>query len=136
MAQLLNDETRYKILKILESDPRISQRNLAHALDFSLGKANYCLRALIDKGWVKARNFSHSENKRAYAYLLTPSGLEEKARVTVSFLRYKMEEYETLSGEIEKLRREAAAIAKDVEAGDDHPLESPVDSDKKQADQA
>jgi len=116
MGQLINDETRYQILKLLQSDPHVSQREIAHQLGVSLGKANYCLRALVEKGWIKARNFSHSRNKKAYAYFLTPAGIEEKARVTVRFLSYKMDEYEALSREIEELREEAEQIA--VQAGE------------------
>ena len=105
--QHLNDEMRYRLLKRLEEDPNVSQRELAEALDISLGKANYCLRALIARGWVKAKNFTNNPNKRPYAYFLTPRGFEEKARVTVRFLKRKMEEYEALEKEIEELRYEA-----------------------------
>jgi EPS-associated MarR family transcriptional regulator len=72
----------------------------------SLGKVNYCLKALIDKGWVKARNFRKSNNKLAYAYLLTPSGVRQKAIVTVHFLQRKVNEYQSLKKEIAELRRE------------------------------
>ena len=107
---MLSDEYRYRILKHLESDPEISQRELAHALGISLGRANYCLKALIEKGLVKANNFKNSSNRSAYAYYLTPKGFEEKARVTVQFLKRKVAEYEALKGEIESLRREAEEI--------------------------
>jgi EPS-associated MarR family transcriptional regulator len=100
----LSDEYRYKILRLLENNPQMSQRDLARALSISLGKVNYCLQALIDKGLVKANNFRRSSNKVAYAYLLTPRGIEEKAKVTAQFLVRKVAEYEALEKEIEQLR--------------------------------
>ena len=103
---MLDDETHYKILKLLQEDPHISQRALAETLGVSLGKTNYCLKALIGRGLVKARNFRNSSNKAAYAYFLTPRGMEEKATVTVRFLKRKMAEYEVLAHEIIALRRE------------------------------
>jgi len=103
---MLSDEYRYKILRLLEEDPQMSQRALARALGISLGKVNYCLQALIDRGLIKANNFKNSKNKQAYMYLLTPRGISEKARVTVRFLKYKMSEYESLQREIELLRQE------------------------------
>lgn len=103
---MFDDETHYKILKLLQEDPHISQRALAEALGVSLGKTNYCLKALIDRGLVKARNFRNSSNKAAYAYFLTPRGMEEKATVTVRFLKRKMAEYQMLEHEIIALRRE------------------------------
>ena len=107
---MLSDEYRYKILKRLEADPEISQRKLAKELGVSLGKVNYCLQALIEKGWVKANNFRNNQNKIAYMYLLTPRGVEEKSRVTVQFLKFKVAEYAALKSEVENLRREAAQI--------------------------
>ena len=103
---MLTDEYRSKILRILEEDPQISQRELARQLDISLGKANYCLHALIEKGWIKANNFKNSNNKKAYMYLLTQRGIVEKTRVTARFLKRKMAEYEALQRELELLRRE------------------------------
>jgi len=105
---MLTDEYRYKILKRLETNPEISQRELAQELGISLGKANYCLRALVQKGLLKVNNFRNNQNKAAYLYLLTPRGIEEKAKVTLRFMQYKMDEYETLKQEIELLQREAA----------------------------
>ena len=118
----LTDEMRYKLLKLLESDPNISQRQLADALGISLGKVNYCLKALMTKGLIKAKNFRNSQNKLGYVYMLTARGLEDKARVTVRFLKYKINEYEELEKEIEQLRREAAeneavALNETAEAG-------------------
>lgn len=109
---MLSDEDRYKILNLLEKDPKLSQRELASALGVSLGKVNFCVRALIEKGLVKARNFRNSKNKSAYMYYLTPTGFEEKARVTVRFLRRKMAEYEALTQEIERLRSEVVETGK------------------------
>ncbi len=101
-----DDAITYELFKNLEADPNTSQRALSRILGISLGKVNYCLKALIAKGWVKARNFEQSANKSGYAYILTPSGLESKARVTARFLRYKIAEYEKLQIEIEAMRRE------------------------------
>ncbi len=105
-AVLLTDEYRSKILRILQEHPEISQRQLASELGVSLGKANYCLQALMEKGLVKANNFKNSNNKKAYAYLLTRRGISEKARATTRFLERKVAEYEALQREIETLRRE------------------------------
>ena len=105
---MLTDEYRYKILKRLESNPKISQRELAQELGISLGKVNYCLKALMQKGLLKVNNFRNNQNKSVYLYLLTPNGLEEKTKVTLRFMQYKMDEYETLKQEIKVLQREAA----------------------------
>ena len=105
---MLTEDIRYRLLKVLADEPQISQRDLATRLGISVGKTNYCLTALVDKGLVKIGNFRKAQNKLAYAYLLTPSGIEEKARVTVSFLQRKMREYTELESEIEQLRNEVA----------------------------
>ncbi len=78
----LNDEIRYRLLKLLSENPNLSQRRLAEELGISVGKVNYCLKAVIEKGWVKMGNFARNPDKRTYAYLLTSKGIEEKARVT------------------------------------------------------
>ena len=104
---MLTDEYRYKILKILEANPEISQRDLARELDVSLGRVNFCVKALIEKGLLKATNFHNSHNKLAYMYLLTPKGLEEKSIITARFLKLKMLEHEALQAEIEELRKDA-----------------------------
>lgn len=109
---MLTDEYRYKIFKLVEANPEISQRELARALGISLGKVNYCLKALIEKGLLKAGNFRNSNNKMAYVYKLTPKGLEEKTNVTVRFLKQKMAEHELLTAEIEFLRQEAQKSTK------------------------
>ena len=106
MQPPLNEEMTYRLLQTLERDPYISQRKLAKHLGVSLGKANYCLRALVDKGLVKAGNFQSSNNKKAYVYLLTPKGIEAKTKATVHFLKTKMREYDALKDEIERLKHE------------------------------
>ena len=104
------EDTHLRLLKLLEARPDLSQRDLARELGTSLGKVNYCLNALIDKGLIKVRNFRDSNNKLGYAYLLTPRGIESKATITVQFLKRKMTEYEMLKTEIEQLQREVAEI--------------------------
>ena len=105
MSQI-DKEIHLKLLRYLEANPQVSQRELAQHLGVSLGKANYCLQALVEKGLVKSRNFKNSANKRAYLYLLTPEGLREKALISVRFLQRKIEEHEALHWEIEELRNE------------------------------
>ena len=102
------EEAHYKLLRLIESRPDASQRELAEAMGVSLGKVNYCVNALIEKGFVKARNFRNSRSKLAYAYLLTPRGMEQKATITAQFLKRKVAEYESLKREIADLRREVA----------------------------
>lgn len=106
---LLRDQDRYRLLRRLADNPGATQRELAQELGISVGKVNYCLKALIGRGLLKINNFRASGNKRAYVYYLTPKGAEEKARVTVRFLRQKMAEYEILKKEIQELRGEAQA---------------------------
>jgi len=108
MNHTISDESRYRLLRFLEEHPEASQRDLARHLDVSVGKVNYCLRALIEKGLLKVRNFRNSKNKITYAYHLTPKGLEEKVNVTYAFLRRKMAEYDAVSAEVERLSREVA----------------------------
>ncbi|RBO85749.1 MarR family EPS-associated transcriptional regulator [Marinomonas aquiplantarum] len=103
---MLDEESRYKILKELEQDPDISQRELAKRLGISLGKTNFCLKALVEKGLIKAENFKKNTNKVGYLYLLTPKGIEEKVSLTQRFLKRKVVEYEALEKEIEQLRDE------------------------------
>lgn len=109
---MLDESTRYRLLKLLEANPELSQRELAKQLGISLGKVNFCLSALIEKGLLKASNFRNNKNKLAYMYLLTPAGVEEKARVTIRYLKLKMQEYENLRTEIDELRHEAAEVEK------------------------
>ena len=104
--RMLTDEIRLQILRQLENDPGLSQRDLAKALGVSLGKTNYCLRALVEKGLVKVENFRKSGNKLAYAYELTPRGISDKARITRRYLQIKLREYKALESEIDELRKE------------------------------
>ncbi len=104
---MFDDNTSYGLLKTLEDNPSLSQRDLAKRLGISLGKVNFCLNALVEKGCLKVNNFRNSDNKLAYAYVLTPRGIEERARMTVHFLKRKVHEYEQLRAEIEELKREA-----------------------------
>lgn len=104
----MQDEITYKILKAIEENPSHSQRQLSQKLGVSLGKVNYCLRALMGKGWVKANNFKNSPQKSDYLYLLTPAGVEAKTRVTMRFLKRKIAEYERIKREIQELERETS----------------------------
>jgi EPS-associated MarR family transcriptional regulator len=98
----------YYLLCQLTHEPAASQRGLAERFGVSLGKVNYCLRALVDKGLVKANNFRRSDNKLAYSYMLTPAGFDEKGRLAKAFLKRKLVEFELLQQEIETLRQEAS----------------------------
>jgi EPS-associated MarR family transcriptional regulator len=102
----VQDEIHLKVLRLLQDNPQLNQREMADALGVSLGKTNYCLKALVDKGYVKMQNFMSSHNKLAYSYLLTPSGISEKAYLTTQFLKRKVEEYESLKHEIAALKLE------------------------------
>lgn len=102
---MVDHDLRLRILRAVETHPHVTQRELARMLGISLGKANYCLKALVTKGLVKARNFKNSRNKLAYMYYLTPRGLEEKLQVTYEFLKLRIAEVELLQAEIEALRR-------------------------------
>jgi EPS-associated MarR family transcriptional regulator len=104
----MDEELRLRLLRLLTESPDLPQRELAQRLGLSLGKTNYCLRALIDKGWVKMNNFRNSQNKLAYAYMLTPQGIRAKATVTAAFLARKQEEYAHLEREIDQLRAEVS----------------------------
>ncbi len=97
----------------MQENPDLTQRELAEKLGMSLGGLNYCLKALIDKGYVKMQNFSNSKNKFKYVYLLTPMGIAEKVALTTRFLSRKMEEYEALELEIEALKSELNAPGQD-----------------------
>lgn len=123
-SRFLSDDVHYRLLKLLAERPEASQRQLSEALGISLGKVNYCVKALIDQGWIKARNFKNSKNKLAYAYLLTPTGIEAKACIASRFLERKIDEYEALKQEIAGLTAEvcasqdASAKILDTERGD------------------
>lgn len=101
-----NEEITLRLMRVLETTPDVNQRELAQRVGMSLGSLNYCLKALMAKGLVKMHNFAHSRNKLGYAYVLTPSGLAEKAVMTHRFLQRKQQEYEALKAEIEALRSE------------------------------
>ncbi len=94
-------------MRLLEANPELTQRQLAVALGVSVGRLNYCLKALMQKGFLKVSNFKLNKNKLGYVYLLTPAGVAEKARLTASFLQRKMQEYETIKAEIEALTKDA-----------------------------
>ena len=101
-------EAHFRVLRLLEGNPQMNQRELAAAAGVSFGKTNYCINALLEKGLIKVQNFKSSKRKLAYAYLLTPAGIAEKAALTQRFLARKMEEYDALKAEIEQLKQEAA----------------------------
>jgi len=107
----VTDDLQLQALRLLQATPALSQRDLAKALGISLGGTNYCLRALLDRGWIKIQNFRNSRNKRAYLYLLTPQGIEAKARIAARFLQRKEAEYAALHAEIARLRAELKADA-------------------------
>ena len=102
-----NKRSQYKILRSLEKDPNYTQRQLSNDLDISLGSVNYCLKGLVEKGFVKIDNFRKSKNKAQYSYLLTPKGVEEKVKLTIEFIKIKTQEYEQLKKEIKNLKTEA-----------------------------
>jgi len=103
-------ELEYKVLKWLEHNPKITQRQLAKELGVSLGKTHYLINALIQVGWVKLANFKRSDNKMGYMYLLTPKGINEKAKITKTFLVRKENEYQQLKHEIEQLKTEVRRL--------------------------
>ena len=121
----MSSELQFRVLRLLESNPHLTQRELSKSLGVSLGGVNYCLNALVTKGSVKIQNFKNNRNKWVYAYLLTPQGIAEKTALTGSFLRRKMQEYQKLKEEIEILSNEIntedillkEAVIEDVEAG-------------------
>jgi len=102
----IQEDTHFRIMRILQENPDLTQRELAERLGMSVGGLNYCLNALIDKGFVKMGNFQKSKNKFKYVYLLTPQGIAEKVALTSRFLKRKMDEYDALKVEIEALKAE------------------------------
>ena len=104
-------DIRLDLLRKLESNPEYTQRELSKEMGVSLGKVNYCIKKLAEKGLIKITNFTHNPNKVGYAYFLTPSGIEEKSRLTFSFLKRKIVEYEILKKEIDELQLESEEIA-------------------------
>ena len=107
----MSEERQLDALRLLQGNPEMTQRELAEALGVSLGAANYCLKALVEKGWVKLENFQNNPNKLGYLYLLTPAGLAAKTQLTASFLKRKLNEYEALKAEIARLRSEVDRLA-------------------------
>jgi len=107
----LQEDTNFRVLRMLQDNPDMTQREIAEKLGVSTSGLNYCLNALIDKGYLKVQNFSQSKNKFGYIYVLTPQGIAEKAQLTSRFLRRKMAEYEALRAEIESLHAEAKSQA-------------------------
>jgi EPS-associated MarR family transcriptional regulator len=120
----IQEDTHFRIMRILQENPDLTQRELAEKLSMSVGGLNYCLNALIDKGLVKMQNFSNSKNKFKYVYLLTPMGISEKVALTTRFLNRKMEEYEALKLEIEALTSEVNAPGQD-KIQKPHPMSLP-----------
>lgn len=112
-------ETHYKLLRLLEANPELSQRQLAEELGISLGSTNYALRAVLERGWVKAKKFKRSDNKRAYVYRLTPSGIKKKAQLAYRYLQKKRQEHAALWREIEELRVEVESTGLGSESGSD-----------------
>lgn len=102
----MSEERQLAALRLLETNPELTQRELAEALGVSLGAANYCLKALVEKGWLKLENFQNNPNKLGYLYLLTPMGIAAKTALTARFLKRKLAEYEALEAEIEQLKSE------------------------------
>lgn len=112
------EDTYFRVLRILKENPDLTQRELAQKLGVSVGSLNYCLKALIEKGWIKMQNFSQSKNKFGYVYMLTPIGISEKAALTGNFLKRKLSEYEALKLEIASLKLEMQSTHehKDIKA--------------------
>jgi EPS-associated MarR family transcriptional regulator len=106
------EELQLEVLRRLHRTPSLSQRALARDIGISLGSINYCFQSLVKKGWIKMQNFSHSRHKMGYAYLLTPTGIAQKSKLTAEFLKRKMVEYETLREEIEVLRADLSCDPK------------------------
>lgn len=104
------DSSLLSVLRLLDASPNRTQREMAHELGVSLGKANYVLRALLAKGFVKVQNFRNNSNKRSYMYLLTPEGVAAKADLTREFLAIKVAEYDALRREIERLRQDSSEV--------------------------
>jgi EPS-associated MarR family transcriptional regulator len=119
-------ELQFRVLRLLESNPHLSQRELSKSLGVSLGGVNYCLNALISKGSIKIQNFKNNQNKWVYAYLLTPQGIAEKTALTSAFLKRKMQEYQQLKEEIEALSQEALLAKATIKDGSSAEVEVSV----------
>jgi len=112
LRQEAQEDTQFRVLRLVQDNPNITQRELAKSVGISAGSAHYVLNALIDKGLVKLSNFSAATNKRSYAYVLTPKGIAEKAIITKRFLKRKIAEYEALKAEIAELEAETTNSVK------------------------
>jgi EPS-associated MarR family transcriptional regulator len=108
----IQEDTYFRVMRILQENPDLTQRELAEKLGVSVGGLNYCLKALVDKGWVKMQNFQNSKNKFKYVYLLTPQGIAERVALTSRFLDRKMQEYEALKAEIDSLHQDVQQAGK------------------------
>ena len=108
----IQEDTYFRVMRLLQENPDLTQRELAEKLGVSVGGLNYCLKALMDKGWVKMQNFQNSKNKFKYVYLLTPQGIAERVALTSRFLDRKMQEYEALKAEIESLHQDVQQAGK------------------------
>jgi EPS-associated MarR family transcriptional regulator len=102
----MSEERQLKVMRLLENSPEMTQRDLASTLGISLGAVNFCLKALVDKGWIKIDNFNKNPNKLGYLYLVTPKGIAAKTKLTMQFLKRKLIEYDELKTEIETLEKE------------------------------
>lgn len=122
---VLEQETYLRALRLLEAAPQLNQRALALELGMSLGKTNYCLKALVQRGWVTAERFHNSQRKLAYAYLLTPAGIAEKSVLAARFLKRKMDDYEALKSEIDRLQQEAVREAKLAQGSNQLSMQAP-----------
>ena len=118
----LQEDTYFRVMRILQENPDLTQRELAEQLGISVGGLNYCLKALMEKGLVKMNNFANSKNKFGYVYVLTPSGIAEKAALTRRFLQRKMSEYEALKLEIEALKSEVKSTTNQPKSAQQAPL--------------
>ena len=119
----IQEDTYFRVMRLLQENPDLTQRDLADKLGVSVGGLNYCLKALMEKGWVKMQNFSQSKNKFGYVYLLTAEGIASKAALTSRFLKRKLVEYEALKAEIDALRQEAelqAAVSRNDAVAEPH----------------
>lgn len=112
---MIDSDITYKVLREIQDRPEISQRELSRELGVSLGKTNYVLKALLEKGLIKINNFRNNKNKKVYLYLLTPSGVEQKSKLALNFLKKKMKEFDELQKEIELAKRDAAVGAEHSE---------------------
>lgn len=106
----LQEDTYFRVMRLLQDNPDMTQRELAEKLGVSVGGLNYCLKALMERGWVKVQNFAHAKNKFGYVYLLTPRGVAEKTALASRFLQRKRAEYEMLKAEIAALSAEVGEV--------------------------